>query len=100
MRRERSQSSDRGRPHVPRWDNPSGQLPGTGIPSGIDSGLYGFSHGTSRRRDSSVPERSRVRTSESGVSAGGSRRDIWNKTVGSLEVRMYEMEKTMKDMKA
>ena len=26
MRRERSQSSDRGRPHVPRWDNPSGQL--------------------------------------------------------------------------
>ena len=72
MRRERSQSSDRGRPHVPRWDNPSGQLPGTGIPSGIDSGLYGFSHGTSRRRDSSVPERSRVRTSESGVSAGGS----------------------------
>ena len=46
MRRERSQSSDRGRPHVPRWDNPSGQLPGTGIPSGIDSGLYGFSHGT------------------------------------------------------
>ena len=72
MRRERSQSSDRGRPH-PRWDNPSGQLPGTGIPSGIDSGLYGFSHGTSRRRHSSVPERSRVRTSESGVSAGGSR---------------------------
>ena len=47
MRRERSQSSDRERPHVPRWDNPSGQLPGTGIPSGIDSGLYGFSHGTS-----------------------------------------------------
>ena len=37
MRRERSQGSDRGRPHVPRWDNPSGQLPGTGIPSGIDS---------------------------------------------------------------
>ena len=45
MRRERSQSSDRGRPYVPRWDNPMGQLPGTGIPSGIDSGLYG----TSRR---------------------------------------------------
>ena len=58
MRRERSQSSDRGRPHVPRWDNPSGQLPGTGIRSGIDSGLYGFSHGTSRRRDFSVPQRS------------------------------------------
>ena len=50
MRRERSQSSDRGRPYVPRWDNPAGQLPGTGIPSGSDSGL----HGTSRRRDSSV----------------------------------------------
>ena len=78
MRRERSQSSDRGRPHVPRWDNPSGQLPGTGIPSGIDSGLYGFSHGTSRRRDSSVPERSRVRTSESGVSAGGSRPSLFD----------------------
>ena len=62
MRRERSQSSDRGRPYVPRWDNPTGQLPGTGIPSGSDSGL----HGTSRRRDSSVPERSRLRTSESG----------------------------------
>ena len=60
MRRERSQSSDRGRPYVPRWDNPTGQLPGTGIPSGSDSGL----HGTSRRRDSSVPERSRLRTSE------------------------------------
>ena len=67
MRRERSQSSDRGRPYVPRWDNPTGQLPGTGIPSGSDSGL----HGTSRRRDSSVPERSRLRTSESGASAGG-----------------------------
>ena len=66
MRRERSQSSDRGRPYVPRWDNPTGQLPGTGIPSGSDSGL----HGTSRRRDSSVPERSRLRTSESGASAG------------------------------
>ena len=78
MRRERSQSSDRGRPHVPRWDNPSGQLPGTGIPSGMDSGLYGFSHGTSRRRDSSVPERSRVRTSESGVSAGGSRPSLFD----------------------
>ena len=78
MRREGSQSSDRGRPHVPRWDNPSGQLPGTGIPSGIDSGLYGFSHGTSRRRDSSVPERSRVRTSESGVSAGGSRPSLFD----------------------
>ena len=39
-------------------------LPGSGIPSGIDSGLYGFPHGTSRRKDSSVPERSRVRTSE------------------------------------
>ena len=77
MRREGSQSSDRGRPHVPR-DNPSGQLPGTGIPSGIDSGLYGFSHGTSRRRDSSVPERSRVRTSESGVSAGGSRPSLFD----------------------
>ena len=61
MRRERSQSSDRGRPHVPRC-----------------SGLYGFSHGTSRRRDSSVPERSRVRTSESGVSAGGSRPSLFD----------------------
>ena len=30
--------------HVPVWDNPSGQLPGTGIPTGIDSGLYGFAH--------------------------------------------------------
>ena len=68
MRRERSQSSDRGRPYVPRWDNPTGQLPGTGIPSGSDSGF----HGTSRRRDSSVPERSRLRTSESGASAGES----------------------------
>ena len=41
-------------------------MPGTGIPSGSDSGF----HGTSRRRDSSVPERSRLRTSESGASAG------------------------------
>ena len=65
------QSSDRGRP-CSKVDNPSGQLPEAGIPSGIDSGLYGFSLGTSRRRDSSVPERSHVRTSESGVSAGGS----------------------------
>ena len=74
MRRERSQSSDRGRPYVPRWDNPTGQLPGTGIPSGSDSGL----HGTSRRRDSSVPERSRLRTSESGASAGGSRPSLFD----------------------
>ena len=71
MRRERSQSSG---PYVPRWDNPTGQLPGTGIPSGIDSGLYG----TSRRRDSSVPERSRLRTSESGASAGGSRPSLFD----------------------
>ena len=74
MRRERSQSSDRGRPYVPRWDNPTGQLPGTGIPSGSDSGL----HGTSRRRDSSVPERSRLRTSESGAGAGGSRPSLFD----------------------
>ena len=74
MRRERSQSSDRGRPYVPRWDNPTGQLPGTGIPSGSDSGL----HGTSRRRDSSVPERSRLRTSEVGASAGGSRPSLFD----------------------
>ena len=74
MRRERSQSSDRGRPYVPRWDNPTGQLPGTGIPSGSDSGLYG----TSRRRDSSVPERSRLRTSEVGASAGGSRPSLFD----------------------
>ena len=74
MRRERSQSSDRGRPYVPRWDNPTGQLPGTGIPSGSDSGL----HGTSRRRDSSVPERSRLRTSESGASAGESRPSLFD----------------------
>ena len=74
MRRERSQSSDRGRPYVPRWDNPTGQLPGTGIPSGSDSGLYG----TSRRRDSSVPERSRLRTSESGASAGESRPSLFD----------------------
>ena len=74
MRRERSQSSDRGRPYVPRWDNPTGQLPGTGIPSGSDSGL----HGTSRRRDFSVPERSRLRTSESGASAGESRPSLFD----------------------
>ena len=74
MRRERSQSSDRGRPYVPRWDKPTGQLPGTGIPSGSDSGLYG----TSRRRDSSVPERSRLRTSEVGASAGGSRPSLFD----------------------
>ena len=74
MRRERSQSSDRGRPYVPRWDNPTGQLPGTGIPSGSDSGL----HGTSRRRDSSVPERSRLRTSESGASAGEPRPSLFD----------------------
>ena len=74
MRRERSQSSDRGRPYVPRWDNPTGQLPGTGIPSGSDSGF----HGTSRRRDSSAPERSRLRTSESGASAGESRPSLFD----------------------
>ena len=74
MRRERSQSSDRGRPYVPRWDNPTGQLPGTGIPSGSDSGF----HGTSRRRDSSVPERSRLRTSESRASAGESRPSLFD----------------------
>ena len=49
-------------------------LPGTGIPSGSDSGL----HGTSRRRDSSVPERSRLRTSESGASAGESRPSLFD----------------------
>ena len=51
MRRERSQSSDRGRPYVPRWDNPTGQLPGTGIPSGSDSGLHGTSPSVDRLHD-------------------------------------------------
>ena len=46
-------------------------MPGTGIPSGSDSGL----HGTSR---SSVPERSRLRTSEVGASAGGSRPSLFD----------------------
>lgn len=41
--------------HVPVWDNPHGQLPGSGIPTGIDSGLYGFSH--QEREKSSVVER-------------------------------------------
>ena len=62
----------------PVWDNPTGQLPGTGIPSGVDSGLYGFSQGTSRRRDSSVPERSRKRVSESVESTGGSRPSLFD----------------------
>ena len=49
------------------WDNPGSQLPGTGVQAGFESGLYG----TSRRRDHSVPERSRLRTSQSeGVSTG------------------------------
>jgi len=37
------------------WDNPEGQLPGTGMPTGVDSGLYGFSH--QQRERSSVVER-------------------------------------------
>ena len=38
--------------------NPKGQLLGADIPSGVDSDLYG----TSRRRDSSVPDRTRLRS--------------------------------------
>ena len=53
--------------------HPSGQLPGTGIPSGIDRVCMVF-----LTRDSSLPERSRVRTSESGVSAGGSRPSLFD----------------------
>ena len=67
MRRERSPSEDRGRAPGPLWGNPGSQLPGTGVQAGFESGLYG----TSRRRDHSVPERSRLRTSQSeGVSTG------------------------------
>ena len=67
MRRERSPSEDRGRAPGPVWDNPGSQLPGTGVQAGFESGLYG----SSRRRDHSVPERSRLRTSQSeGVSTG------------------------------
>ena len=67
MRRDRSPSEDRGRHPHPAWDNSNSQLPGTGIQTGFESGLYG----TSRRRDHSVPERSRLRTSQSeGVSTG------------------------------
>ena len=67
MRRERSPSEDRGRAPGPVWDNPGSQLPGTGVQAGFESGLYG----TSGRRDHSVPERSRLRTSQSeGVSTG------------------------------
>ena len=57
----------RGRAPNPVWDNPGSQLPGTGLGAGFKSGLYG----TSRRRDHSVPERTRLRTSQSeGVSTG------------------------------
>ena len=67
MRRDRSPSEDRGRASNPVWDNPGSQLPGTGLGAGFESGLYG----TSRRRDHSVPERTRLRTSQSeGVSTG------------------------------
>ena len=67
MNRERSPSEDRGRGPRPVWDNPNSQLPGTGVQAGFESGLYG----TSRRRDHSVPERTRLRTSQSeGVSTG------------------------------
>ena len=67
MRRDRSPSEDRGRAPNPVWDNPGSQLPGTGLGAGFESGLYG----TSRRRDHSVPERTRLRTSQSeGVSTG------------------------------
>ena len=67
MRRDRSPSEDRGRASNPVWDNPGSQLPGTGLGTGFESGLYG----TSRRRDHSVPERTRLRTSQSeGVSTG------------------------------
>ena len=49
------------------WDNPGGQLPETGFGAGFENGLYG----TSRRRDHSVPERTRLRTLQSeGVSTG------------------------------
>ena len=40
--------------------NPTGQMPGAGVPSGVDNGLYG----TSRGRDSSVPDRTRLRSRE------------------------------------
>ena len=67
MRRDRSPSEDRGRASNPVWDNPGSQLPGTGLGAGFESGLYG----TSRRRDHSVPERTRLRTSQSeGVRTG------------------------------
>ena len=49
MGRDRSPSEDRGRHLHPAWDNPNSQLPGTGIQTGFESGLYG----TSRRRDHS-----------------------------------------------
>ena len=61
MRRDRSPSEDRGRAPNPVWDNPGSQLPGTGLGAGFESGLYG----TSRRRDHSIPERTRLRTSQS-----------------------------------
>ena len=67
MRRDRSPSEGRGRVPYQTWDNPGSQVPGTGLGAGLESGLYG----TSRRRDHSVPERTRLRTSQSeGVSTG------------------------------
>ena len=42
MNRERSPSVDGERKSRPRWDSPTGQLPGAGVPSGVDSGLYGI----------------------------------------------------------
>ena len=38
MNRERSPSVDGERRSRPRWDNPTGQLPGAGVPSGVNSG--------------------------------------------------------------
>ena len=41
MRRDRSPSEGRGRVPHQTWGNPGSQLPGTGLGTGLESGLYG-----------------------------------------------------------
>ena len=78
MRRERSQSSDRGRPHGSKGGTIRVvQLP-RDWPLRVELTVVCMVFLTVLQEDSSVPERSRVRTSESGVSAGGSRPSLFD----------------------
>ena len=66
MRRGRAPSREPSGSEGPRWDDPNGQLPGTGIPGDTGDSLY-RSSSLRRRRDASPGRRTVESVGQEGV---------------------------------